>query len=590
MQLGMALGAGAKAATDTYHDMEAEKRAKKAEKRLDDADTRHQNMRTGVSGWMAANLGGPATTPVPAPGDGATAPTDAPAAGMPMAAPAPDIAAPAAGPALAAPARPPMDMTHSIALATGPKPAIAGNLDPYNRPIVKNPDGSYSTTQSISIGTDKGETVIPTVFDGAHHTNAEAAARYAQTGEHLGIFPAGATDAADQYATALHNDQDAYVQAHGGPDKFTPAAAAAAAPTHADGAKPDPLGVMRRADAAGQQITPDAWGQLAQIVAQNADDPASAMPYIQRYQEEKAKAIASNILLLSQSGDINGLQDFLPKGATLTQNADGTVTLGTGKGKGKTYDTIGDFGNEWAIAALGDPKATVDFAQSNTGTAFQRRQQALETTVAQHNMKWDDILKPLQAQLTQAQITHTNRETQHIGFGEALSTRAEARRGAGAGGDAPTYGGLDKHQTKAVETAMGAASKYAQAQVKDLPSTDPGYAAAVRNATNAYLTNFTTPAQKAALNVLNTQAQAAAAAAAPPARGMDMAAGRPATSADMAGIARPPGAAPAPHPAPRQPIDPRLTQPMLPGAAAVVRGFGDRVGASWRKDLSGGRR
>lgn len=87
--------------------------------------------------------------------------------------------------------------------ATGMKQA--GNLVPWNRPILHNPDGSYSTTSSISIGTDKGETLIPTVVDGKRLSTADAIAHFKKTGENLGVFDTSAH--ADAFATALHNAQ-----------------------------------------------------------------------------------------------------------------------------------------------------------------------------------------------------------------------------------------------------------------------------------------------------------------------------------------------------------------------------------------------
>jgi hypothetical protein len=80
-----------------------------------------------------------------------------------------------------------------------------GNLDPWNRPVLHNPDGSYSTTSSMSIGTDHGETLIPTVVEGKRLSDEDAIAHFHSTGENLGTFRTPA--AADRYATALHNAQ-----------------------------------------------------------------------------------------------------------------------------------------------------------------------------------------------------------------------------------------------------------------------------------------------------------------------------------------------------------------------------------------------
>lgn len=80
-----------------------------------------------------------------------------------------------------------------------------GNLDPYDRKVLRNADGSVSTTRSFSIGTDEGEVLIPQVVDGKLLSKDQAIARYRQSGENLGVFDS--PEHADAYAQALHNDQ-----------------------------------------------------------------------------------------------------------------------------------------------------------------------------------------------------------------------------------------------------------------------------------------------------------------------------------------------------------------------------------------------
>lgn len=83
-----------------------------------------------------------------------------------------------------------------------------GNIDIDNRQVVKNDDGSISTEESMSFEEDGVEVLVPTVFDGKHHTNDEAIAHYQETGQHLGKFDTPAN--ADKFAESLHNRQEAF--------------------------------------------------------------------------------------------------------------------------------------------------------------------------------------------------------------------------------------------------------------------------------------------------------------------------------------------------------------------------------------------
>lgn len=94
-----------------------------------------------------------------------------------------------------------------------------GNINLLNRPTVKNKDGSISTVRTISIGTDQGEVLIPTVSDdGRLLSDDEAIALFEETGNHLGIFDN--PDDATAYAESLHNQQDSfYTQSSDGKKK-----------------------------------------------------------------------------------------------------------------------------------------------------------------------------------------------------------------------------------------------------------------------------------------------------------------------------------------------------------------------------------
>jgi hypothetical protein len=89
-----------------------------------------------------------------------------------------------------------------------------GNIDLSNRPIYTNPDGKISTVDSITVGIDDKQVVLPTIVRDKNgnakrlETTDEAVEHYYNTGEYLGKFDT--QEEADEYAQSLHIDQDLY--------------------------------------------------------------------------------------------------------------------------------------------------------------------------------------------------------------------------------------------------------------------------------------------------------------------------------------------------------------------------------------------
>lgn len=70
---------------------------------------------------------------------------------------------------------------------------------------MKNADGTVSTVRSISVGTDSGFTLIPTVVGGRVVSNKDAISEYRRTRQHLGIFDN--ENDATEHALKLHEQE-----------------------------------------------------------------------------------------------------------------------------------------------------------------------------------------------------------------------------------------------------------------------------------------------------------------------------------------------------------------------------------------------
>jgi len=83
-----------------------------------------------------------------------------------------------------------------------------GNIDLMKRPVIKNPDGSFSTLKSMSFrDPDTGkETLIPMIrYDGYEMDENESIAWYKKTGQYLGRFDTA--EEATTYAKELSSKQ-----------------------------------------------------------------------------------------------------------------------------------------------------------------------------------------------------------------------------------------------------------------------------------------------------------------------------------------------------------------------------------------------
>lgn len=153
----------------------------------------------------------------------------------------------------------------------------AGNINIMHRPNVSNPDGTWSSVRTISIGTDKGEVLIPTVSDGSDGkpprvmTNDEAIAEYKRTGKNLGIFDT--PEHATAYAEKLHEQQAHLGSMKGrGASPASPPAHAAKPAARASSPAPRGAGIVSMGPIVGGRQTPDVTKAKEELDAANRLD------------------------------------------------------------------------------------------------------------------------------------------------------------------------------------------------------------------------------------------------------------------------------------------------------------------------------
>lgn len=89
-------------------------------------------------------------------------------------------------------------------------PAVPGNIETMNRPVLDNPDGSISTTRSFSVDIDGQEVLLPSIVNGQQLSQEEAIQHYRNTGENLGKF--NTPQEADVFAHNLSKQQGIFHQ------------------------------------------------------------------------------------------------------------------------------------------------------------------------------------------------------------------------------------------------------------------------------------------------------------------------------------------------------------------------------------------
>lgn len=391
---------------------------------------------------------------------------------------------------------PPAPQAGQLTHMKAPQPMQGGNLDVWNRPAVMNQDGTYSTTLSKSFGTDQGEVLLPTVVGGKPLSDADAVAHYKNTGEHLGIFPRGATKDADAYAQALHNDQDAYVRANGGPQAFTPEALAA------------------RQGQQGQ--TPPAGGDtdmrpLATTIGKvamaytKAGEHDKAAALWKDYQSARVNEIGNHLLMHAANNDFKHFEQLAETVAKVDlkfgQADGGRITVQAGDGPVQTFDSLKDYARDVFNMIQGDPEKTA--AAWDARATREQKARLDASTIALNTAHIENLgaqtretteMLPLKLQEKRADIALRGAQT-------AAAGRSNRGGGEGGGpGDKPSMiAGLSRDEAKHYDAVMAGASKYAQNAVREMPMDDPNYEATIRKAKDVYLSNFAKPQERAVL-------------------------------------------------------------------------------------------